>query len=382
MMVSEKIKYIGVNDDTIDLFEGQYPVPHGVTYNSYVIMDEKIAVMDTVDARATEEWLKNLEEVLDGRIPDYLVISHLEPDHASNIEKIAKLYPTMVLIGNAKTFAMLPQFFELDVEDRKLVVAEGDTVELGEHSLQFFMAPMVHWPEVMVTYEQKEKVLFSADGFGKFGSYHFEEPWEFEARRYYYNIVGKYGASVQGLLKKANTLDIQTICPLHGPVLTENLGYYIDLYQKWSTYTAEVDGVFIAYTSMHGNTKEAALTLVKMLRENGMNGMAVDLNRTEVSICLANAFMHSKMVVCSPTYDGGICPAMEDFLNHLKAKTYQNRKVGLVENGSWGPIAAKKMKELLDPMKNVETCETVVTIKSKMKEENLLQMKQLIEELK
>lgn len=369
MKISNDIVYIGVNDKTIDLFESQYKVPNGVSYNSYVILDEKVAVMDTVDKRVTKEWLENLSQALQGRSVDYLVVSHLEPDHASNIQKLAELYPDMKIVGNAKIFSMLPQFFTLDFSDRSVVVKEGDTLNLGSHTLQFFMAPMVHWPEVMVEYEQSEKILFSADGFGKFGALDVEEEWTDEARRYFINIVGKYGTQVQNLLKKAATLDIQMICPLHGPVLKENLGYYIEKYLTWSSYEPEEEGVVIAYASIHGNTAKVAEKMADILREKGVKAVrSFDLARDDMAEAVAEAFHYDKLVLMSPTYDGALFPCMEDFLYHLKVKTYKKRTVGIVENGSWAPMAGKLMKAYLENMKDVHICEPVVSIKSVMKE--------------
>ena len=381
MKITDTIKYVGVNDETIDLFEGQYRMLHGVSYNSYVILDEKIAIMDTVDQRATEEWLSNLEGVLEGRTPDYLIVSHMEPDHAANIQRVAEKYPEMKLVGNAKTFPMIAQFFDLNIEGREVIVKEGDTLSLGSHTLQFFMAPMVHWPEVMVTYEQSEKVLFSADGFGKFGSLSAEEPWEDEARRYFINIVGKYGAPVQTLLKKAATLDIAMICPLHGPVLTENLGHYIGLYDTWSSYRPEEKGVLIAYASIYGNTRKAAEALADELTRAGQQVCMMDLCRCDLAQAVSNAFRYDRLVLACATYDGGMYLPMEDYLNHLKAKNFQKRKVGFVENGSWAPMAAKKMKEALEGMKEMTFCDTVVTIRSAMKENDLPQIQKLAEEL-
>lgn len=384
MFISESIKYVGVDDKDIDLFESQYVVPDGVSYNSYIIFDEKITIMDTVDARATDEWVKNIEEALDGKEPSYLVISHLEPDHAANIGLIAHKYPNMQLIGNAKTFQMLPQFFDEDFADRQVVVKEGDEISLGSHSLTFVMAPMVHWPEVMVAYEKTEKILFSADGFGKFGALDSEddEGWACEARRYYFNIVGKYGAQVQNLLKKASALDIQTICPLHGPVLKENIGYYLDLYNTWSSYEPEDEGVLVAYASIHGNTAKAAKQIADKLKAKGVEKMEVmDLSRDDMAEAVEAAFRYDKMVLACATYDGGLFPVMEDFLNHLKSKNFQKRKAALVENGSWAPLAAKKMRESLESMKNIEICENIVSIKSTVKEENVEQMDKMIDEL-
>lgn len=348
-----------------------YVVPEGVSYNSYVIMDEKITVMDTVDARATEEWVSNLKEALGDKSPEYLVVSHLEPDHAANIQKIAEMYPDMKLVGNAKTFQMLPQFFEFDLSDRTVTVKEGDELSIGSHTLQFFMAPMVHWPEVMVTYEKSEKILFSADGFGKFGAINSDEEddWACEARRYYFNIVGKYGAQVQALLKKASGLDIAIICPLHGPVLKEDLGYYINKYDVWSSYEPEDKGVLVAYASIHGNTAKAAKACAEMFENKGVEKLELfDLSRDDMAEAIEAAFRYDRMVIASATYDGGLFPVMEDFLAHLKSKNYQKRKVALIENGSWAPVAAKKMADMLESMKNIEICEKRVSIKSVMKE--------------
>ena len=380
--ISDSIKYIGVDDKDIDLFESQYVVPNGISYNSYVILDEKVVVMDTVDKRKTDEWLANLEKTLDGRTPDYLVISHLEPDHASNIGLLTEKYPQMKLVGNQKTFAFLPQFFDLDVTDRTVTVAEGDTLDIGEHKLTFAMAPMVHWPEVMVTYESTEKVLFSADGFGKFGALDTDEDWACEARRYYFNICGKYGVQVQSLLKKAAALDIKTICPLHGPILTENLSYYINLYDIWSRYEPETDGVFIAYASIHGNTKAAALKLYEILKSKTDKKIAIaDLSRSDIAEDVEDAFRYSRMVVAASTYDGGVFPAMNDFLHHLSIKAYKNRKVGIIENGTWAPMSGKVMRGYLESMKNIEIVPTTVTIRSSMKEENIEQLEQLADEI-
>ena len=382
MFITEDIKYIGADDKTIDLFESQYKVPDGVSYNSYVILDDKITVMDTVDARATDEWVSNLTEVLGNKKPAYLVVSHLEPDHAANIALIADKYPEMKLVGNAKTFQMLPQFFDLDLSDRTVVVKEGDTLNIGSHELSFYMAPMVHWPEVMVTYDSKDKVLFSADGFGKFGALDTDADWACEARRYYFNIVGKYGMQVQALLKKAAGLDISMICPLHGPVLKENLGYYIDKYNTWSSYEPEDEGVLIAYASIHGNTKAAALYLAGLLEKKGIKHLEVmDLSRDDMSEAVEAAFRYDKMVLACATYDGGLFPVMEDFLAHLKSKNYQKRTVYLMENGSWAPIAAKKMKETLEQMKNITIDDEVITIKSVLKENQRADIEKLAQKL-
>ena len=380
--ISESIRYIGVDDKTLDLFESQYIVPNGVSYNSYLIRDEKIAVMDTVDARKTEEWLNNLEAELAGKKPDYLVISHLEPDHSGSIQAVVEKYPEMKIVSNAKVFAMLPQFFELDLEGRNIVVAEGDSLLLGSHTLQFYMAPMVHWPEVMVEYESSEKVLFSADAFGKFGALDTDEDLACEARRYYFNIVGKYGAQAQALLKKAQGLDIRTICPLHGPILKENLEYYIDKYVTWSSYEPEDEGVLVAFASIHGNTAAAAKKLGEILEEKGAKKVVVsDLAREDMAEVIEDAFRYDKMVVACATYDGTLFPCMEDFLSHLRNKNYQKRKVALMENGSWAPVANKKMREILEGMKNVTICDAAVTIKSAMKQETIAQMEALAEEL-
>lgn len=371
MIVSDSVKYIGVDDTDIDLFESQYPVPDGVSYNSYVILDDKIAVMDTVDERKTDEWFSNLTEVLEDRYPDYLVISHLEPDHSSNIERLAVRYPDMKLVGNAKTFQMLPQFFDMDFSERSIVVKEGEELSLGTHKLVFYMAPMVHWPEVMVTYEATEKILFSADGFGKFGAIELtkDKDWACEARRYYFNIVGKYGGPVQQLLKKAAGLDINMICPLHGPVLKDNLGYYIGLYDTWSRYEPENKGVLIAYASIHGNTAKAAHELADMLKKAGEDKVVVsDLSREDMAEVIEDAFRYDRMILCAASYDGGVFPCMQDFLLRLQSKAYQNRTVGMVENGSWAPCAARVMRNIVDTFKNITVVEPVVTIKSTVKE--------------
>lgn len=380
--ITDSIKYIGADDRDIDLFESQYIVPNGISYNSYLILDEKIAVMDTIDKRKTDEWLANLEKELNGRTPDYLVISHLEPDHAGSIGLIAEKYPNITLVGNAKTFAMLPQFFELDENIAKLTVKEGDTLELGSHTLTFIMAPMVHWPEVMVAYESSEKVLFSADGFGKFGALDCDEDWACEARRYYFNIVGKYGAPVQTLLKKAAKLDIEIICPLHGPILKENLGYYINLYDIWSSYRVEAEGVFVAFASIHGNTAEAAEKMKEILLAKGCPKVAMaDLSRDDVAECVEDAFKYGKTILMAASYDGGVFAPMETFLHHLKSKAFQNRKVALVENGSWVPCANRAMSAVLETMKNITICENKVTIKSVMKENDIAALEALADEI-
>ncbi|MDY3854765.1 MAG: FprA family A-type flavoprotein [Butyribacter sp.] len=377
--ISDAVKYIGVDDKTIDLFESQYVVPEGVSYNSYVILDEKVAVMDTVDKRGMEEWEANLLKTLDGRKVDYLIVSHLEPDHAGSIARLVELFPEVTLVGNAKTFQMMPQFFDIPLEGHSLTVKEGDTLSLGSHTLTFVMAPMVHWPEVMVTYESTEKILFSADGFGKFGALDCEDDdWACEARRYYFNIVGKYGAPVQTLLKKAKALDIACICPLHGPVLKENLGYYLDLYNTWSSYEPEDEGILIAYASIHGNTAVAANKLADILRQKGAKKVVVsDLAREDMAEVIEDAFRYDRMIVAGASYDGGVFPCMQDFLHHLQSKAYQNRKVGIMENGSWAPTAARTMKGILETMKNVTIAEPVVTIRSTMKESDIPAMEEL-----
>ena len=380
--ISDSILYVGADDKTLDIFESQYPIPNGVSYNSYVIMDEKVAVMDTVDKRATDAWFENLAKALGDRKPDYLVVSHMEPDHAANIKNFADRYPETKIVGNAKTFAMMDQFFEMDLTDRKVVVKEGETLNLGAHTLQFFMAPMVHWPEVMVAYEQNEKILFSADGFGKFGALDAEEEWAEEAARYFLNIVGKYGVQVQGLLKKASGLDIRMICPLHGPILKENLGYYIDKYQTWSTYQPEKHGVMVAYASIHGNTAQAAEEMAEMLRTNGEEVEVFDLSRTDVSLAVRKAFYYDRLVLAAATYDGGVFPCMEEFLLHLKSKNFQKRTVGLMENGSWAPLAGKIMRGILEPMKDVHVLEQVVTIKSAVHDDTREVMKAMADALK
>lgn len=380
--ISEAIKYIGCDDKDIDLFESQYVVPEGISYNSYLILDEKNCLMDTIDHRKTQEWLEKLAKELGDRKLDYLVISHLEPDHSGSIAEVLKKYPEVTLVGNAKTFAMMPQFFDLDVESfAKVVVKEGDTLSLGEHQLTFVMAPMVHWPEVMVAYESKEKVLFAADGFGKFGALELtqEEDWACEARRYYFNIVGKYGMSVQALLKKAATLDIQTICPLHGPVLTGDLTPYINYYQTWSKYEAENKGVLVAYASIHGNTAVAAEKIGEMLRAQGVEKVVVsDLAREDMAEVIEDAFRYDRMILCAASYDGGVFPCMQNFLYLLQNKMYQNRTIGMLENGSWGPTAAKTMKAMLEPMKNITLVEPVVTIKSSLKEADMPNVEALV----
>ena len=371
--VTENIKYIGVDDTTIDLFESQYIVPNGISYNSYLIMDEKIAIMDTVDLRKGEEWFANLEEALEGRTPDYLVVQHMEPDHSGNISLLMQKYPEVKLVASAKAIQMMPQFFEdTCFEGKTITVKEGETLDLGTHTLQFFMAPMVHWPEVMVTYDQADKVLFTADGFGKFGALAHEEDWACEARRYYFNICGKYGAQVQALLKKAATLDIACICPLHGPILKENLGYYIGLYDTWSKYEVETEGIFVAYASIHGGTKKVAEKLAEILREKGAPKVSIaDLCRDDMAEAVEDAFRMGKLVVAAASYDADVFPPMHDFLHHLKLKAYQKRRVGIIENGSWAPCAGRVMKGMLEGMKEIEIVEPMVTIRSTMKQADI-----------
>jgi flavorubredoxin len=382
MQISETIKYIGADDREIDLFESQYVVPNGVSYNSYLILDEKVAVMDTADARVGDIWFANLERELAGKTPDYLVISHMEPDHGALIGRFVEKYPEAKLVGNVKTFAMIAQFFDVDIEDRKVIVAEGGELPLGEHTLVFYMAPMVHWPEVMVTYEKKEKILFSADGFGKFGALDTDEDWACEARRYYFNIVGKYGVQVQTLLKKAAGLDIQMICPLHGPILKENLEYYIGKYQIWSSYEPEDKGVFIAYASIHGNTANAAKLLAEELKAAGEQKVSVcDLAREDMAEAVEDAFRYDRIVLAAATYDGGIFTWMEEFLHHLKAKNFQKRKVALIENGTWAPMAAKQMRATLETLKEIEIVEPIVSIKSALSETNKEEIRQLAKTL-
>ena len=385
MNISDKIKYIGVDDTTLDLFESQYAVPDGVSYNSYVILDDKTAIMDTVDKRGMKDWENNLLNALDGRNADYVIIQHMEPDHAGSLARLIELFPEITVVGNAKTFVMINQFFENINIKNSLTVKEGDTLNLGSHTLTFVMAPMVHWPEVMVTYESSEKILFSADGFGKFGALSLteNEDWACEARRYYFNIVGKYGAPVQTLLKKASALDIKTICPLHGPVLSDNLGYYLDLYNTWSSYQPESKGVFIAYASIHGNTAYAAEQFAEMLRNKGVDNVVItDLSRCDIAEAVEDAFRYDRMVLAAASYDAGVFPIMQDFLHHLQAKAFQNRTVGLIENGSWAPTAAKTMRNILETMKNITIVEPVVTIKSVLKETDIPALDQLADALK
>ena len=384
MKVTEDIRYIGVNDHQIDLFEGQFEVPLGMAYNSYVIMDEKIAVMDTVDQHFGEEWLANLKNALDGRTPDYLIIQHMEPDHSANITGFLAAYPETVVVGNAKTFAMMEQFYELPASMKREVVANGGTLSLGKHELTFVFAPMVHWPEVMVTYDSTDKVLFSADAFGKFGANDVEDPegWACEARRYYFGIVGKYGAQAQTLLKKAAGLDIQIICPLHGPVLSDDLSYYLGLYDTWSSYRPETEGVFVAYTSVYGNTKKAAELLAELLREKGCPKVSIaDLARDDIYECVEDGFRYSRMVLATTTYNAEIFPTMREFISHLTERGYQNRTIGLIENGTWAPTAAKCMKAMFEKSKNITFAENTVTIKSALNAESRAQLEALADEL-
>ncbi len=382
MKITDDIRYVGVNDHKIDLFEGQYDVPNGMAYNSYVIMDKKIAVMDTVDRSFTQEWLDNLDNALEGRKPDYLVVQHMEPDHSANINNFMKNYPEAVIVSSAKAFTMMGNFFGTQFEDRRIVVGEGDTLELGEHTLTFVAAPMVHWPEVIVTYDSRDKVLFSADGFGKFGALDVDEDWACEARRYYFGIVGKYGAQVQNLLKKAAKLDIQTICPLHGPVLSENLGYYLGLYNTWSSYGVETEGIMIAYTSVYGNTKKAVELLAEKLRMKGCPKVAVnDLAREDMAECVEDAFRYGKIVLATTTYNAEIFPFMREFINHLTERNFSNKTVALIENGSWAPLAAKTMKKMLEGCKNIEYTDTIVRITSALNDSSKEQIEKLAEEL-
>ena len=376
--VSESVKYIGCNDKDIDLFESQYVVPNGITYNSYVILDDKVAIVDTVDKRKHEEWLVNLDKALEGRKPDYLIIHHMEPDHAGSVVDCINKYPDITLVGNAKTFVYLTQFTGIDSFTNKVVVKEGNKLKLGKHELTFIMAPMVHWPEVMVSYDSYDKILFSADGFGKFGSLDIDEEWAGEARRYYFNIVGKYGASVQTLLKKAAALDINIICPTHGPVLSDNLAYYIGLYNTWSSYTTEEKGVLVAYASIHGNTAVAAKKFAEILAQKGEKTVVVkDLSRDDMSGVVEDAFHYDRVVLAAASYDGGVFPCMDDFLHHLESKAYQKSTVGIIENGTWAPCAAKAMKEVLEKLKDINILEPIVTIKSALKEENMDDMNKL-----
>lgn len=381
MMITTDIKYIGVDDLDLDLFESQYIVPNGISYNSYLIEDEKLTVMDTVDLRKSDDWWRNLEEALNGRTPDYLVVQHMEPDHAGNIARMLERFPNMIIVASDRAIKMLPQFFEgVDFEGKTLAVKEGDTLCLGKHTLQFIMAPMVHWPEVMVTYDQTDKVLFSADAFGKFGALAHDEEWACEARRYYFNICGKYGAQVQALLKKVAALPVEIICPLHGPVLSEDLGYYIGLYDTWSKYEVETDGVFIAFASIHGGTAEAARKLADILREKGAKKVSVaDLSRDDMAEAVEDAFRMGRLVVAAASYDASVFPPMYDFLHHLQLKGYQKRRVGVVENGSWAPCAGRIMTGMLEQMKDIEIVQPMVTIRSRMKQADIPALEALAE---
>ena len=382
MKITDTIKYVGVNDHQVDLFEGQYRVPNGMSYNSYVILDEKIAVMDTVDAGFTHQWLDNIQQVLGDRKPDYLIVQHMEPDHAANIANFLKVYPDTTVVATAKAFQMISNFFELNLEGQKIEMGNGGTLSLGYHQLTFVFAPMVHWPEVMVTYDSTDKVLFAADGFGKFGALDREEPWDDEARRYFIGIVGKYGLQVQKLLKVAGTLDIRKICSLHGPVLTENLGHYIEKYDIWSSYRPEEEGVVVAYTSVYGNTKKAAELLAAKLKEKGCPNVVIyDLARDDMSAAVADAFRYSKLVLATLTYNAGIYPFMQDFINRLTERSFQNRTIGLIENGSWAPTAAKVMKGMFEKSKNITWTENNVKVMSAVKEENVKEIEALAEEL-
>ncbi len=382
MFITNDIKYIGVNDHTTDLFEGQFDVPDGIAYNSYVIMDEKIAVTDTADKNFSDEWFANLENVLDGKEPDYLIVHHMEPDHSANVDLFLKKYPSTQVVATMKAFNMMANFFGNDYSDRRLVVNEGDTLCLGKHTLTFYTAPMVHWPEVMVSYDSTDKVVFSADGFGKFGALDVEQDWACEARRYYFGIVGKYGVQVQALLKKLATLDVEIICPLHGPILTENLGYYINLYDIWSSYGVESEGIVIAYTSVYGNTKAAAELLAEKLEAKGCPKVVLnDLARCDMHEAIEDAFRYGKLVLATTTYNGDIFPFMKDFINHLTERFYQNRTVAFVENGSWGPVAAKMMRKMLEGSKNITFAETTVQIKSALNETSIAAIDALCDEL-
>lgn len=378
MIITNQIEYVGVSDKTLDLFESQYKIPNGISYNSYIIQDEKIAIMDTVDKRVVNEWIQNIEQTLKQKQASYLVVSHLEPDHSAGIEQLAKKYPNMQIVLSPKAQNMLPQFVSSDLINRCMIVKEGEILDLGTHKLQFIMAPMVHWPEVMFTYEQTQKVLFSADGFGKFGTIDAKEDWLEEARRYYINIVGKYGTQVQAVLKKVENLPIEIICPLHGTILKENLGYYIEKYNQWSSYIPEETGILIAYNSIHGNTQKAVEKLVEMLKQNQVKNIQVsDLARKDMSQVVADAFQYDRLIIAAPTYDAGLFPMTEDFIRHLKHKNYQNRNIGIIENGSWAPMAAKCIQDIIKDMKKLTICEPVITIKTKMEEETIEKMQEL-----
>lgn len=381
MKVSDKIFYVGVNDKEIDLFEGQYVVPNGMAYNSYVIKDEKIAVLDSVDAGFVKEWLNNIENALDGKVPDYLIVQHMEPDHSAGITAFSDKYPLAKIVSNARAFTMMKNFFDTDFADRQVVVGEGDELDLGQHKLSFVLAPMVHWPEVMLTYDKTSKTLFSADAFGKFGALDAKEDWACEARRYYIGIVGKYGVQVQALLKKASGLEIERICPLHGPILTENLGYYIDLYNTWSSYGVESEGVVINYTSVYGNTKKAVELLAKELQDNGVKVAVNDLARCDMAEAVEDSFRYGKVVLATTTYNGDIFPFMKEFVNHLTERNFQNRFIGIIENGSWAPLADKIIKKMLENCKNLTFANTGVKILSSVKQENVDQIKALAKEL-
>lgn len=382
MFITNDIKYIGVNDRSTDLFEGQFDIPNGIAYNSYIIMDEKIAVTDTADKNFAYEWFSNLEEALDGREPDYLIVHHMEPDHSANIDAFLKKYPAAQVVATMKAFNMMANFFGNDYSDRRLVVNEGDTLCLGKHTLTFYTAPMVHWPEVMVSYDSADKVVFSADGFGKFGALDADEDWACEARRYYFGIVGKYGVQVQALLKKLATLDVSIICPLHGPVLNENLEYYINLYDIWSSYSVESEGIVIAYTSVYGNTKAAAELLAEKLKENGCPKVVLnDLARCDMHEAIEDAFRYGKLVLATTTYNGDIFPFMKDFINHLTERFYQNRTIAFIENGSWGPVAAKTMRKMFESSKNITFAENIVQIKSSLNETSIAAIDALCDEL-
>ncbi len=383
ILISDAIKYIGADDKELDLFEGQYDIPEGISYNSYVILDDKVAVMDTIDARKTNEWLDNLNEALADRKPDYLVVSHMEPDHSSNVKLLVDKFPDMKVVCSQKALALISRFFDVDLPQERVVVVEDKTeLNLGQHTLTFFTAPMVHWPEVVVAYEQTEKILFSADAFGKFGALSFDDPegWACEARRYYFNICGKYGMQVQALLKKLADLPINMICPLHGPILKENLEYYINTYNTWSSYQPEDKGIFIAYCSLHGNTEEAALKLAGIIKSNyDVKVATTDLRRDDMAEAIEDAFRYDTLVLAAPTYDGGVMPVMEDFMNHLKIKNFQNRRVAFIENGSWAPMAGKKMKEFMAALKNIQIVEPVVTVESTVKQKTVEDLKKLAE---
>lgn len=381
-MITNDIKYIGVNDRKIDLFEGQYIVPNGMAYNSYIIQDQKIAVFDTVDAKFTEEWLQNIKNVLGDRTPDYLIVQHMEPDHSANIDEFIKVYPDATIVATDKAFVMMKKFFGTDYCDRRMVVKDGDSLDLGKHHLTFYTAPMVHWPEVTMTYDSVDKVLFSADAFGKFGALDVQEDWACEARRYYFGIVGKYGVQVQAVLKKLGSLDIQIICPLHGPILSENLGYYIDLYNTWSSYSVESDGILICYTSVYGNTKKAVELLAEELKKQGCQKVVVnDLARCDMAEAVEDAFRYGKIVLATTTYNGDVFPFMREFINELTERGYKNRTIGIIENGSWAPMAAKTIKKMLENSKNLEFCETTVTINSALNEVSKQQILALAKEL-